>query len=86
MPPEGRPIGPIVLRLSTAPLEGAARKRQAAGVGDGLEELDEPDEPDESEEPDVEEEVELEEPLSLEPDVLPDDSLFEPFWLRLSVR
>jgi hypothetical protein len=83
MPPEGRPIGPIVLRLSTAPLEGAARKRQAAGVGDGLEELEEPDE---SEEPDVEEEVELEEPLSLELDVLPDDSLFEPFWLRLSVR
>jgi hypothetical protein len=83
MPPEGRPIGPIVLRLSTAPLEGAARKRQAAGVGVGLEELDEPDE---SEEPDVEEEVELEEPLSLEPDVLPNDSLFEPFWLRLSVR
>jgi hypothetical protein len=83
MPPEGRPIGPIVLRLSTAPLEGAARTRQAAGVGDGLEELEEPDE---SEEPDVEEEVELEEPLSLEPDVLPDDSLFEPFWLRLSVR
>jgi hypothetical protein len=83
MPPERRPIGPIVLRLSTAPLEGAARNRQAAGVGDGLEELEEPDE---SEEPDVEEEVELEEPLSLEPDVLPDDSLFEPFWLRLSVR
>jgi hypothetical protein len=71
MPPEGRRIGPLVQRPSTGPVEWG----QAAGVG---EELDEPD---------VDEELVVEELLlSLELDVLLEDSLFEPFWLRLSVR
>jgi hypothetical protein len=41
MRPEGRPIRRMALRQSTAPWRTLG---QAAGVGDGLEELDDPDE------------------------------------------